>query len=85
MSSSTAGVNTETIERIEQVVGSLLESDVSLAADTRPGDVPGWDSLANVNILFAVEEEFGIQFRDADLAPFATVGELARRVDAARA
>ena len=85
MSTSELGArHSQTLERIEQVVRNLLnDDDISLANDTRPSDVLGWDSLANVNIVFAIEEEFGIRFGDADLAGFDTVGELARRVDSA--
>ena len=61
----------------------LNNQDVSLAPSTRPGDVPGWDSLANVNIVFAVEEDFGIRFTDHDLREIGTVGDLASRVEAA--
>jgi acyl carrier protein len=71
-----------TLERIERVVCGLLGTDdISLTPETRPSDVEGWDSLANINIVFGVEEEFGIQFRDDDLANATTVGELALRVD----
>jgi acyl carrier protein len=71
-----------TLERIERVVCGLLGTDdIALTPETRPSDVEGWDSLANINIVFGVEEEFGIQFRDDDLANATTVGELALRVD----
>ena len=74
--------SSSTIERIEGVVGGLLGiDDISLTPDTRPADVAGWDSLANINIVFGVEEEFGIQFSDDDLANAGTVGELAERVE----
>jgi len=71
-----------TLERIERVVCGLLgDDDIVLKPDTRPSDVPGWDSLANINIVFGVEEEFGLRFGDDDLANTKTVGELADRVD----
>ena len=73
----------QALERIQRVVRGLLgNDDIVLTPDTRPADVPGWDSLANVNIVFGLEEEFGIRFGDDDLAAgFATIGELVRLIE----
>jgi acyl carrier protein len=83
-SSNLGATRSPTLERIEGVVRALLnDDDIFLTPATRPGDVPGWDSFANVNIVFAVEEEFEIRFGDDDLTAVDTVGELADRVDRA--
>jgi acyl carrier protein len=72
-----------TLERIESVVRNLLNDyEIVLTPSTRPADVPGWDSLASIAVLFAVEEEFGVRV-EADPADIPTVGELAARVDEA--
>jgi len=39
-------------------------------------DIPGWDSLAHVNLTIAIEEEFGIRFLTAEIASFACVGDV---------
>jgi acyl carrier protein len=84
VSSSNLTPPSPTLERIEHVVESLLGAhDLALTADTRPADVPGWDSLATVNIIFGVEEEFGIRLADDDLTSFETVGQLGDRVERA--
>ena len=82
MNSSNPGTNqSATLERIEQVVRSLLNNDdISLTPETRAADVPGWDSLAHVSIIFGIEEEFGILFSDQALVGIETVGDLAERV-----
>ena len=64
--------------------GLLGNDDIVLTPETQASDVPGWDSLANINIVFGIEEEFGIRFSDDDLASSNNVGELAVRVDRAR-
>jgi acyl carrier protein len=84
-SSNPGSTPSPTLERIGEIVEELLDLDgMPLTAETRPRDVPGWDSLANVNIVFAVEEEFGVEFEDDQLKRFATLGDFARGVDAAR-
>ena len=79
-------VQSDTLERIEKVVCELLlDDDIVLTADTQPRDVEGWDSLANVSIMFAIEEEFRVRLSDALAAGFETVGDLARLIEQAQA
>lgn len=87
MSSSDPGTKpSPAFDRVETVVLQILGlHGTRLTPDTRPSDVPGWDSLANVNIVFAVEEEFGVEFTEAELKSFGTIGEFAAGVDAALA
>lgn len=75
-----------TIEKIERVVRELLlDDDIVLTADTLPREVEGWDSLANVSIVFALEEQFRVRLSDALAAGFETVGDLACLIDQAEA
>ena len=68
-------------ERLTRVV-CLLFNDASITVNdsTVPQDIPGWDSLATVNLLFALEQEFDIQFSDAELGQFGTIGELKAQI-----
>ena len=43
--------------------------------------MPDWDSLAHVNLMFAVEEEFGIHFSGGEFGSFADVGALRRYLE----
>jgi acyl carrier protein len=38
-----------------------------LGPSTRAADVRGWDSVAMVNLLFALEETFGVEFTSAQM------------------
>lgn len=46
-----------------------------LAPDSSPDTVKGWDSLAHVDFLFAVEKKFGIRFSPKDIMNIRTLGE----------
>ena len=71
-----------TLERIERIVRDTLgDEDVALSETTRASDVPGWDSLAQVTIMFSIEEEFGVHLAAEEFAAFANVGELQRMLD----
>jgi acyl carrier protein len=40
------------------------------------GDLPGWDSFKNVEILMACETRFGIRFRSKEIDAITSVGDL---------
>jgi acyl carrier protein len=54
----------------------LLEDSVVLTMKTRREDVPNWDSFNYINFIVAVETEFGIKFKIADIESFADVGAI---------
>ena len=68
-------------ERLEFVVRLLFNDEsIVLTDETTAHDIPGWDSLANVNLMFAVEQEFGIQFSDEEFGQFANIGALKAQI-----
>lgn len=68
--------------RLEQLFRELFNDDELILADElTAGDVPGWDSLANVNLMFSVEEEFGITFADSEFGEFSSIGDLRRAIE----
>jgi acyl carrier protein len=68
------------LDSMSQILRDLLGSDsVVLTANTRRHDVPGWDSFNYVNFIVAVEMQFNIKFRVAEVEAFETVGEIAAR------
>jgi len=53
--------------------------DARLVAGTLYADIPGWDSLSHINVIFEVEKSFGVRFDDQELEELraaATFGEL---------
>ena len=72
---------TTTLETVIAIVAEMLDDDtLVLTAETAPRDVPGWDSLAHVGIVFALEEEFGVRLSDDILGEVANIGDLATKV-----
>ncbi len=66
------------LEKIEMIVAaSLSHHDFTISEATKPEEITGWDSMANAMILTAIEQEFGIKFKFADMLSWHTVGELA--------
>ncbi len=62
--------------RLRDVLRDVLDDDsIVLSRDTTATDVAGWDSLAHISIIVAVEREFKIKFSLMELKPLKNVGE----------
>ena len=51
-----------------------------LAMETKRDQVPGWDSLAYVSFIVAVEIKFGLKFGVAEVESFQNVGAIVQRI-----
>jgi len=73
-------------ERLQQVFRTVFDDEsLALTDATTARDIPAWDSLEHVNLMFAIEEAFGIEFAGNELAEFTNVGELRRYLEAKQA
>jgi acyl carrier protein len=71
----------EILDRVRRIVAETVGLDtVVLSPATVAADVDGWDSLANVQIVVAIEKHFGIRFRTGEIASIRNVGELIARI-----
>lgn len=52
----------------------LLDDSIALSMETRRQDIPNWDSFNYINFMVAVEIEFGVKFKVADIESFENVG-----------
>lgn len=65
------------LAQVQAVVRDQLDDDeVDLSMNTIANTIEGWDSLAHVRIMIAIEEEFGIQFQTSEITSLKNVGEL---------
>ena len=53
-------------ERIVTAISAALKTQVT--AQTLRQACPAWDSLKHIEVVFAVEDEFGIAFTEAELS-----------------
>jgi acyl carrier protein len=54
----------------------LLDDSIVLAMETRREDIPNWDSFNYINFIVAVELEFDVKFKIADIEAFPNVGSI---------
>jgi acyl carrier protein len=49
---------------------------LAIAPTTTASDVSGWDSLTNINLIFAIEREFHVKFALGEIQELNNVGEM---------
>jgi acyl carrier protein len=47
-----------------------------VTAATTAAEVPAWDSLTNINLIFAIEREFNVKFALGEIQELNSVGEM---------
>ena len=73
-------MSVSTIIQIFQDILDVKKGTVSLK--TTPSDFDQWDSVATVNIIVALEEEFEIKFKLEDIQTVKTVQDFVELVEA---
>ena len=67
----------EILKRVEEIFREELEQeDLVLTDETTADDVDGWDSLSHVQLVAAMEEAFGIEFKSREILSWDNVGDL---------
>ena len=71
----------EILARIETVVRDVVGDDsIKLTMNTVAQEVDGWDSMAHINIIVALEHEFKIKFKTASLEEAQNTGDLVKLI-----
>ena len=62
----------------------LMNDDLVLTPATSAGDVEGWDSVAQVSIILAVEGHFGVRMKSREIDRLRNVGDFVRLIEEGR-
>ncbi len=54
---------------------------LTVGETTTASDVDGWDSLAHVSLIVAVEKAFGVRFTTKEVQALANVGDFIRLIE----
>ena len=68
--------------RLNEVFRDVFDDEGLTVADTTTAsDVEGWDSLAHVNLIVAVERAFGVSFTTKEIGGLGNVGDIVRLIE----
>ncbi len=68
----------EVFEKLNGVFQDVFDDDTITVTDTTTADdIEEWDSLEHINLIAAVEQEFGMKFNMGQIVSMKNVGEMA--------
>lgn len=68
----------EVFERLNAVFQDVFDDEsITVHDGTTADDIEDWDSLEHINLMAAVEAEFGIKFSMGQVVSMKNVGEMA--------
>jgi acyl carrier protein len=70
---------------LQEVFRQVFDDDAPITLETNRQSVAGWDSVAQVKLVLALEEEFGIRFSEDEVSSIESVGDFLHAIEAARA
>ena len=70
------------LNRVREIAGDVLEAPVT--AESSPGTVESWDSVRHLNLILALEDEYGFQFLPEEMDEAKSIGQIARMVASKR-
>jgi acyl carrier protein len=67
----------EILDRLQPIFREVLEnSDLVITTSSSAKNVEGWDSLAHINLVSVIEQEFKIRFALGELETLNNVGDM---------
>ena len=60
----------------------LEENDITISRELTAQDIENWDSLRHIQLISAVERDFGIKFKLREVLSMKNVGDLIDLIDA---
>ena len=71
----------EIFEKLTEVFADVFDDeDLEISETITSDDVEGWDSLAHINLIGSIEDEFGIKFAMEDLKNLEAVSKIIDRI-----
>jgi acyl carrier protein len=65
------------LAQLQPVFRDVLDNPaLNITRESNASNVPGWDSLAHITLVSAIEQEFGIRFALGELEGLKNVGEM---------
>lgn len=68
----------DVFEKLNEIFRDVFDDEsIEVCDSTTSADIEGWDSLEHINLVLAVEQEFGFKFEMGQVVSMKDVGEMA--------
>ena len=67
----------EIYEKLNEIFCDVLDlDDIELSDETTANDTEEWDSLAQIQLVVAIEKAFGLKFTSQEIVEWKNVGDM---------
>ena len=71
----------EIMLKLQNIIADVLDQDdIVLSETTSAKDIDGWDSLAHISIIAAVQEEFSVSFSMDEIISMRCVADIVNAI-----
>jgi acyl carrier protein len=71
------------LDKIRQIVADITQNDLaSVTTKSNSQNLGGWDSVAQINIVVTIEQEFGVTFSAEEMHTLNSVEKIASALSA---
>jgi acyl carrier protein len=68
-------------EKLELIFRAVFDrEDLKISDEMTAGDVDGWDSLAQINLIVGAEDAFKVRFQTAEIKALKDVGQFKKLI-----
>lgn len=68
-------------KKLDTVIAGILKiPETEITSELRIGQIPTWDSLSHMDLIFAIEEAFAVQFNGDEIADMVNVAAIRKLV-----
>ena len=70
-------VNANLLDELRTLAADVLRVPRSqIGNDSTPQQIENWDSIEHVNLLMAIEQQFGVEFDPDEMAQMESIGKI---------
>lgn len=64
-------------ERLQEIFRDIFDDEeLEIREEMSAEDIEDWDSLAQINLIIAIEKEFGVKFNLEEVSKLKNIGEM---------
>lgn len=62
--------------KLNEIFSNNFDEDIVLTEESSSSDINGWDSLEQINLVVAIQDEFKVKFNIEEVNSMKNVGEM---------
>ncbi|MEH1738802.1 MAG: acyl carrier protein [Fusobacterium varium] len=64
-------------EKLQEIFRDIFDDEeLVITEEMTAADIEDWDSLAQINLIIAIEKEFGVKFNLEEVSKLKNIGEM---------